>query len=313
MDNLTTSGQQRRAEASWLRIWLSQHLASAASGIARLWYTPLASLLTMSALALAISLPLGLWLVLDNLEQVSGSVQDAHTIDLFLRPEMTHQRANALAGQLRGWPGIAAVEQQTPEQGLEELRGRHGWHEIAPLFADENPLPYRLRVIPAGEASTLLAPLKALPEVDLLQYDAQWRQRLEDWLHLGRRLLWVLGGILAIGALLIVGNTVRLDMHTRHEEMQVLHLLGASNGFIRRPFLYLGAWYGLCAGALAIGVLTGAGASLQAPLADSYHSRFALHGFSAVDIVRILAASIALGWLGARLVSGYMLRRFQVT
>jgi len=309
------SRPHRGPAPSPLRVWLSWHLASAASGIAWPLRKPLASLLTVSAMALAFSLPLGLWLVLDNLEQLSGSVQEAHAIDLFLTPGIADERAQGLAQQLRNWNGVAAVEQQTPQQAWEALSGRQGWSEInSELLADENPLPYRLRVIPQGDAGALLASLEALAEVDLLQYDAIWWQRLEDWLNLGRRLLWVLGALFGVGALLVVGNGVRLDIQARREDIQVLHLLGAGNGFIRRPFLYLGAWYGLLAGALAIGILVGAGASVHVPLsvlAENYHSRFALRGFGALEMVQILAAGTALGWLGARLVSGHLLRRLR--
>ena len=133
-----------------------------------------------------------------------------------------------------------------------------------------------------GHARRATRPLLArrcrqLPEADLVQHDALWRQRLDGWLRFGGRVAWVLAALLGLGALLVVGNTVRLDIQSRREEIGVLQLLGATDGFIRRPFLYLGAWYGLAAGVLALGLLTAAatraaraarrtGAQLRQPL-----------------------------------------------
>jgi len=290
------------------------HLDSALSSLARLLRRPASTLLTISVMALAMSLPLGLWLSLGNVERLSQSVEQSRAIDLFLFPEIESERAGALAQQLRGWDGVAAVEHQTPEQGLAELREQAGLGEIAELLAEDNPLPHLLRVIPMGDETPLVSALKALPDVDLVQHDAQWRQRLGDWLSFGNRLVWVLGVLFGLGTALVVGNTVRLDIQARSWEMNVLQLLGASNAFIQRPFLYLGAWYGLGAGALAIGLVVSAGAGLRPPLAalaSSYNSHFVLQGFSVWETVIILLGSTALGWLGAGLVSGQVLRRLQ--
>src|SRR3546814_216472 len=105
----------------------------------------------------------------------------------------------------------------------------------------------------------LAAGLEQLPEAELVQHDTQWRERLDGWLRFGGRVAWVLAFLLGLGALLVVGNTVRLDIQSRREEISVLQLLGATDGFIRRPFLYLGAWYGIGAGAIALGLLATAG------------------------------------------------------
>jgi len=295
-------------------VWLAHHLDSALSSLARLLRRPASTLLTISVMALAMSLPLGLWLSLGNVERLSQSVEQSRAIDLFLLPEVESARVEALAQQLRGWDGVAAVEHQTPEQGLAELREQAGLGEIAELMAENNPLPHLLRVIPTGDETPLIPALMALPGVDLVQHDAQWRQRLDDWLSFGNRLVWVLGVLFGLGAALVVGNTVRLDIQARSWEMNVLQLLGASNAFIRRPFLYLGTWYGLGAGALAIGLVVGAGAGLCSPLAalaSSYNSHFMLQGFSSREIAIILLGSAALGWLGAGLASGQVLRRLQ--
>ncbi|MCA1715244.1 MAG: ABC transporter permease, partial [Gammaproteobacteria bacterium] len=180
----------------------------------------------------------------------------------------------------------------------------------------DNPLPSLLIVTPNGDEALLAASLQQLPEADLVQHDALWRQRLDGWLRFGSRVAWVLAALLGIGALLVVGNTVRLDIQSRREEIAVLQLLGASDGFIRRPFLYLGAWYGLAAGTLALALLTAAAFALRAPLAElaaSYGSRFVLLGFDPRAAIAIVLGAVALGWFGAGVVTGHFLRQTRPT
>jgi len=177
-------------------------------------------------------------------------------------------------------------------------------------------LPSVLVVTPRGDEMLLATSLEHLPEADLVQHDALWRQRLDQWLRFGGRVALVLATLLGLGALLVVGNTVRLDIQARREEIGVLQHLGASDGFIRRPFLYLGAWYGLAAGALALGLLTAAWWALQAPLAElaaSYGSRFMLVGVDPVQAAWVLGGATVLGWLGAGIVTGHTLRQTRPT
>src|SRR5690606_32521079 len=194
------------------------------------------------------------------------------------QPEIGVPEAQALAATLGGRDDVASVELRTPEQGLAELRERGGLGEAIDAVG-ANPLPVLLLVVPADDEIVLAGTLRALPEASLVQHDAEWRQRLDDWLRFGARLVLVLGALLGLGALLVVGNTVRLDIQARREEIGVLQLLGATDGFIRRPFLYLGAWYGLASGALALVVLGLVGLALREPVAElaaSYGSGFAL-------------------------------------
>ena len=149
-----------------------------------------------------------------------------------------------------------------------------------------------------------------------MQHDALWRKRLDGWLRFGERLVQVLSVLLGAGAALVVGNTVRLDIQSRREEIGVLQLLGASDGFIRRPFLYLGAWYGFGAGVMALGLIAASGLALGPPLAelaDSYGSHFALHGLDALHSAFVLLGTLLLGWLGAWLVTGHFLRQTRPT
>jgi len=295
--------------------WFDHHVYSLVASLGRVLGKPWATALTIGVMAVALALPLGLWLVLGNVERFSGSVQQSREISVFLKQDVADARAKALAEELRGRRNVGKVELRSPEQGLQSLREK-GIPAEAIDAAGDNPLPYVIILTPAGDEAMLVAGLQQLPEAELVQHDSQWRERLDGWLRFGGRVAWVLAVLLGLGALLVVGNTVRLDIQSRREEIGVLQLLGASDGFIRRPFLYLGAWYGLGAGALAIGLLAAAGHALREPLAQlaaSYGSHFALAGFTPQVALAVLAGATVLGWLGAGVVTGHYLRQTRPT
>lgn len=300
---------------SRLGTWFDHHVYSLVASFGRMLRKPWATALTIGVMAVAVTLPLGLWAALSNVERFTGTVQQSRQISLFLKSDVAVERARTLAEQLRGRADVADVELRTPEQGMEELRRNSGLGE-AISAVDGNPLPSLLIVSPKGDETTLAQSLGTVPEVDVVQHDAAWRQRLDNWLRFGVRLAWVLAALLGLGALLVVGNTVRLDIQSRRDEIAVLQQLGATDGFIRRPFLYLGACYGLVAGALGLALLTAADHALRAPLlelARSYGSQFVLQGFDLPQAVAIVIASGILGWLGAGLVTGHYLRQTRPT
>jgi len=312
----TTNASTRPARPnSRLGTWLDHHVYSLVASAGRMLRKPWATALTIGVMAVAITLPLGLWAALGNVERFTGTVEQSRQISLFLKPQVTVDRARALAEELRGRGDIATLELRTPEQGMDELRRSSGLGE-AISAVDGNPLPSVLVVTPRGDETMLADSLRTLPDVDVVQHDAAWRQRLDQWLRFGVRLAWVLAALLGLGALLVVGNTVRLDIQSRRDEIAVLQQLGATDGFIRRPFLYLGLSYGLVAGLLALGLLTAADHALREPLAalaQSYGSQFALHGFDLTNAVAIVVGSGLLGWIGAGLVTGHYLRQTRPT
>ena len=298
--------------------WIDHHAYSVVSGLGRLLRRPWATALTIGVMAVALALPLGLLLVLDNVGRLSGSVQQSQEISVFLAMDTSAERTQALEREIAARADVATVELRTPEQGLEELRSRGGLGDAIDGLGglDANPLPAVLVVVPARDDAALAAALGALPEAELVVHDAAWRQRLDAWMRFAARVAWVLAALLGVGALLVVGNTVRLDIQSRRDEIGVLQLLGATDGFIRRPFLYQGAWYGLAAGALALGLLALAGLALQAPLAElvaGYGSGFALRGFGIAQSFAVVVGAALLGWLGAGVVTGHYLRQTRPT
>ncbi|MGV8923990.1 MAG: permease-like cell division protein FtsX [Thermomonas sp.] len=306
-------------QASRFNTWLSHHGYSIVASLGRMLRKPWATLLTVGVMALALALPLGLWLVMGNMARLGGEVQASRNVDVFLKQDIDAAAAKNIADTLRQRGDVAQVLLVTPEQALAQLRSRPDLAAaIDALGADaaREALPSVLRVTPRGDERLLADALRKLPQAERVQHDLAWRERLDAWLGFGERLALVLAALLGMGALLVVGNTVRLDIQSRREEIGVLQLLGASDGFVRRPFLYLGAWYGLAAGGAALGVLTLAWMGLREPLAElatRYGSHFALRGLDPLQALLVLVAAGALGWLGAGLVTGHYLRQTRPT
>ena len=293
--------------------WFDHHLQSLVASLGRMLRRPWATLLTVGVMAVALALPLGLWLVLENVARLGGTVEQSREVAVFLKQGIDPARVDGIATTLRARADVASVTLRTPEQGLASLReAGTGLYADAIAAVGENPLPHVLVVRPRGDERTLAQALQALPDTDFVQHDAIWRDRLDRWLGFGARVAWVLAALLGLGALLVVGNTVRLDIQSRREEIAVLQSLGATDGFIRRPFLYLGTAYGLAAGVLALGLLTAAELALRQPLralADSYGSRFALDAVDPLQAGLVLVVAAALGWLGAGVATGHFLRQ----
>lgn len=296
-----------------LAAWRDSHLYSLLSSLGRLAQRPWATLLTSGVMAVAMMLPLCLALLLGNAERLSGTVQEARELGVFLRPDVPAADVARVAERVRQLPGVDSVEVRTPEAGLREFREMADFAGALDLL-DYNPLPAVLVVTPHDGIDEARLPdtLRDLPEADFVQHDAEWRARLASWLAFGRRLTLLTAGLLGLGVLLVVGNTVRLDIQGRSEEIQTVQLLGASDGFVRRPFLYLGAWYGVLAALFAvIGALVARWA-LQSPvsaLVENYGSSFTLQGLQFHDVLAVFAASMFLGWLGAWLAAGHHLRQ----
>jgi len=295
-----------------LEHWFRQHLYDAGASFGSILRRPWSNSLTIMAMALTLMLPLGLAIVLGNIQQLAGSVQSTRVIDLFLQPEVDISTARALATALSQREDVADVVLRTPDEGLEILR-QYTELGAAVDALGENPLPILLIITPEVEDDSDLAQaLAALPQADLVQYDAQWRQRLASWLALGKRLVQLFTVLFGLGALVVVGNTVRLELQTRREEIDVLHLLGAHDGFIRRPFVWLGVWYGLAAGVFALAWVGLCGELLRpslATLAHNYGSDFVLHGPTLASCGLILIGTVWVGWLGAWLAASHFLRQ----
>ena len=304
----------RRPWAMRLSAWRQSHRDGIVASLRRLVARPWATLLTVLVIGIALALPLLFHVVLDNARQLAGGLREAREITVFLQPSADAAKANAFAETLRARADVAAVTVRTPEQGLAEFRQLSGFAEALDVL-EHNPLPSVLVVTPrhadADSSTALLVALKADARTDMVQYDAAWRQRLAAVLRFGERAMLALLALLAVATLLIVGNTVRMDIQGRAEEIAVSQLIGANDAFVRRPFLYSGMWYGLLGGLLALAAVGLIESTLAEParqLLASYQNRFDLLGFGSVEALAVIGTGIVLGWLGAWVVSTGHLR-----
>lgn len=311
------------AWADWQR-WLNREAMSAAlrhhlsSGIdswVRLGHRPVNSLLTIGVIAIALALPAVLYLGIRNLGGVGDHWDRLGHVSVYLTPGTGSDRAQALAQEWGQRHGILSVTLVSPEQARSELEEMDGFGDALAALSD-NPLPWVLVLEPENPTAEALAPLAAelsrLDIVDSAQFDQQWLERLQHLLGIARRALWVIGGLLGLAVILVVGNTIRLDIENRRREIEVTRLLGATDGFVRRPFLYGGLWYGLAGGIGAVMVVMGAAAGVAGPvadLADAYNSPFRLQSLNLWESVQLMALGAVVGWLGAWLAVSRQLAR----
>ncbi|MFT6790975.1 MAG: cell division transport system permease protein [Cellvibrionaceae bacterium] len=289
------------------RSWWHHHRISCIDSLARLLATPLQSLLTSMVIAIALALPTLLYLGLENVQRLDQSWQDNAQMSVFIK---YGARSNAIDRLVERWQSdstIAAIDRITPGAALAEFEQYSGLGDVLQEF-EENPLPNVLMIQPTSATDTpqklveLQTRLQADPLVDKVQLDMGWLQRLHELLTLGERLVVALGILLSLGVLLVIGNTLRLTIENRREEIVVTKMVGGTNGFIRRPFLYTGVWYGLGGGLLAILLLLLVGQWLSSPLdklINLYESNHSLSGLHLETSLVLLSGSGFLGWLGA--------------
>ena len=295
-----------------LENYLARHAQVALSSLGRLYRAPLASMMTAAVLGIALALPTGLYVLTNNLQRLSTQWDGGANISLFLRDSIATEQAQKLQRELQRWQEVESVQLITPDQALAEFRELSGFGDVLGALQD-NPLPAVIAIKPADShadaeaAAALMDRLRALPEVDIAQLDLQWVKRFRAIVDIVRRSIWVMAALLGLAVLLIVGNTIRLEIQGRHTEIEITKLIGATDGFIRRPFLYSGVWYGLSGALLAVVLVELAFLQLHGPvrqLAGLYQSGFSLQTLSFGATLALLGAGAALGLLGAGLAVG---------
>ena len=311
----TVSRDQRLRQGS-LRTYLLRHVQVFFYSLGVLSRSPFATLMTAAVIGIALALPSGLHVVLKNAQQLSGGWDGAAQISLFLKRSVSEAEAERLAQQIQKLPQVYEVSYISRRQALEEFQRLSGFGDALQALQD-NPLPSVLVIRPAANASspesteTLLQTLGNYPPVELAQLDMQWVKRLYVIMELVRRGVVVLAILLAIAVLLVVGNTIRLAIQNRREEIVVMKLIGGTDAFIRRPFLYTGFWYGVFGGMIAWLLVSFSLSILSGPverLAGLYQSQFQLSGLDVVSTSLLLAISILLGLAGSWLAVGRHLR-----
>ncbi|QXH47009.1 permease-like cell division protein FtsX [Pseudomonas xanthosomatis] len=288
-----------------LHAWLESHRASLADSLRRLGKQPIGSFFTCLVMAVALSMPMGLSLLLKNVEKLGGSWQRAAQISLYLKLDASSRDGEALRDEIRGMAGVAEAQYVSREQALEEFQQQSGLGEALRELPD-NPLPGVVVVTPTEVDKPALEALRQrlaeLPRVEAAQLDLVWVERLAAILKLGDRFVFGLAVMLISALLLVIGNTIRLHIENRRVEIEVIKLVGGTDSYVRRPFLYMGALYGLGAGVLAWGILAFGLNWLNdavVGLSGLYGSDFSLGGVPGSDGVSLLIGAVLLGYIGA--------------
>ena len=299
-----------------MKAWLAHHLHSLKIAAQRFRDAPVAGLFTVLVIGVAVAMPAGLYLLLENLDRAAGGIKPQAEITVFLKTGLSESQGKALAGTLAAQPDVAAVRFVSKAEGVAKL-GAAGLSDIA-AGLPENPLPHALVVTPRDTSPRALEAvggrLKGLDGAERVLMDTEWIKRLAALMGLGHDLVFMLSALLGLALAAITANTIRLQIYAQKDEIEVARLIGATDRFIRRPFLYFGGIQGL-AGGLAGGLLITLGAHLLqgsvAQVAAAYGAQFRLSGLTPLDMALMLGLSAILGWLGAYFAVGQALRQVE--
>lgn len=278
---------------------------------------PISTLMTCMVIGIAMALPAGLHTLLKNAQQLSGGWESTAQISVFLKQDISELQAQKIQTDIQRWPDVISVHYISREQALNEFQNLSGFGDALKAL-NSNPLPSVLIVKPKLTSETseqttqqLLNKLRTLKQTDKAQLDMQWVRRLYAIMNIVERGVQILGFLLALAVLLVVGNTIRLAIQNRHKEIVVMKLIGGTDAFIRRPFLYTGFWYGLFGGIIATLLVSFAILSIRNPvekLTALYQNQFEINNISFSTTLTLLIISVLLGLIGSWFAVGRHLR-----
>lgn len=303
---MASATQDTAKRPSFLTRFSQEHARVFFFSLGKLWVNPIGTLLTAAVIGITLALPAGLHVLVKNVAAVSYSWESTLQASLFLKDSVNRERGAKLADEIGARAGVGKAVYVSREESLAEFRELSGFGEALDLLS-ENPLPAVIVVTPKRELSKdqvgdLIDDLAKQPEVDQAKLDQQWLERLYALLDIATRMVWLVAGLLGLAVIVVVGNTIRLDIENRRDEIEVMKLIGAPDGFIRRPFLYTGFWYGFMGGVIGFLFVIGALLAIGGParqLSALYQSSYALSGLSLNATLLMFAAGILLGWFGA--------------
>ena len=290
-----------------MSIWALQHMQAFVFSLGQIVRHPLGNFLTASVIGISLALPAGFYILLENSQQLVTGWDSSLQITLFLKYEVDDNTAQDLGKKLEQDPDIDAAVFISKAEALAEYQRLSGFEEALRILG-ENPLPSVLLIRPGASINTpeandrLLVRLRQLPEVDSAQFDRHWVKRLFALLDIIQRLIIILSSLLAIAVLLIIGNTIRLAIYNKRQEIEITKLFGATDAFIQRPFLYSGFWYGVGGSLIAWLLVTISLRLLMQPvgvLSELYASDFQLIGLSAKNVLVLVLSGVSLGLLGS--------------
>jgi cell division transport system permease protein len=299
--------------------WIARHVQALLFAAGRLARAPFSTAFTIFVIAIALTLPAAFGLFINSVRSATGDFASAVDMTVYFKPGTSLEQARQLAAKAREREGVASVRLVSADEALESFREQSGFGAALDVL-EGNPLPHALDIRPKPDATSpaqmesLRRYLAAWPEVELVQVDSEWVQRLDAILDLLRRLVFGTGVLLGLGVLAVVGNTIRLEIWNRRAEIEVTKLVGGSNAYVRRPFLYTGLFYGLLGAALAALMVWIATVLLDGPvqrLAGSYGSDFALRMPGTREVGFLLGIGAGLGLIGAFLAAARHLARIE--
>jgi cell division transport system permease protein len=304
--------------SSGLANWAGLHAENAAGALGRLARQPFASLMTILVIAITLALPAALQLSIKNAASISRSWDNALDFSLYLKESVSLAEAERLADIIAQRADVESVRLIPADQALETFKVESGFGDALDSLAT-NPLPHTLIVRPGSintEPMVLLLneELANLPEADFVQVDTEWVQRFLAILEILQRAIMIGSVLLGAAIVVIIGNTIRLDIQNRREEIEVTKLIGASNAFVRRPFLYTGLWYGLGGGLAALGLVAYGLYALREParrLAGLYGSSYEILALSLVESLGIVGIGVGLGLAGSWLAAARHMRKIE--
>jgi cell division transport system permease protein len=300
-------------------IYLERHAQALLGSLGRLARQPFATFLTVVVIGIALALPTALYLAVSNMRVVTAGLDDTVQLSAYLDMSTTAAGAKKVADAIEARRGVASASLVSPDEGLAEFRRLSGIGDALQALPD-NPLPWVVQVRPAAPHDTaaamesLAAEIRKMDAVDLVEADTAWVRRLHAIEATLQQLVLLVAAVLAAGVLGVVGNTIRLEIDGRRAEIEVTKLVGGSNAFVRRPFLYSGLWQGLAGGLLAVGLIAAGLFTLEpfvGRLATAYGSAFTLKGLALHEWAAVIGGGAALGFIGAWLAAAYHLRRIE--
>lgn len=300
------ASQSQTSMGDKLNAWSAHHSTSAIESLERMLSTPVQSLMTWLVIAIAVALPAAFFVVFSNLQQIGYRWEDSSQVSVYLKPGVTDAQVKELRLRWSAHPVVGQVTYISPDEALEEFKRGSGLGDLVNQLK-ENPLPAVILLKPkADQAPDQLASLQqtlaADPLVADVQLDLLWLKRLHQFISIAERFVVGLAGLLALGVLLVIGNTIRMAIEARRDEILVSKLVGATDAWVRRPFLYTGLWYGVGGGIIAAGILFAGFIWLSAPvaqLADLYQSQFRLQGLGWIESLQLILIAGLTGLLGA--------------
>lgn len=286
------------------------------SSLKRLAGTPFSSITAILVVAVALSLPALFYVLVDNIRLISGRFTDTNQITLFLKPEITDSQATPVAERLLEFPEVESIKLIGKSQALLEFKQYSGFSAAIEILED-NPLPAIIQINPRDalnpeQLGEFTRRIEAIPEADFARFDLQWVKRLQAIVEVAERGVEIVSLLLGIGVVFVVSNTIRLELRTRHDEIVVNKLLGATDSFIRRPFLYSGFWYGFGGGIVATLLVTCVLCYLDEParqLSLLYESDYRLAHLGFARTIGLWLASSLLGIAGAWMVLLHQLNK----